>query len=71
MPVQEKIIELETKFSFQEDALAELSDEVALQQRQIAELVREMAALKLQLSELATRDSKNAEAGALELPPHY
>lgn len=68
----EKINELETKFSFQEDQLEELSNEVLRQQRQISELLRELALLKLQMSELIEREVKSgSDANLHEIPPHY
>ena len=70
--VQEKIIDLQTRFSFQEDVLSQLNDEVVRQQRQITELVRELAAIKQQMAELSDRESKTASANeAHEVPPHY
>lgn len=66
------MIELETKFAFQEDLLSALNDEVAHQQRQIAELVREMALLKSQMGDLLARDTKSiATESEHEVPPHY
>jgi len=53
--LQQKLIELETKFSFQEDLLQELNEVVIRQQRQLDELLREMSALKDQLGEMAGR----------------
>lgn len=68
----EKIIELETKFSFQEDMLAALNGEVVRQQRQIGDLLRELTVIKLQMAELIGRDSKPASDGnEHEVPPHY
>lgn len=70
--MHEKIIELETKFSFQEDLLADLNNEVVRQQRQIGELLRELALIKLQMAELIEREIKLApDSNAREVPPHY
>ena len=70
--MQQKLIELETKFSFQEDLLQELNEVVIRQQRQLDELLREMSALKDQLGEMAGRESKHEESEQQhELPPHY
>lgn len=70
--VIEKINELETKFSFQEDQLEELGKEMLRQQRQISELLRELALLKLQMSELIEREVKRGMAtDQHEIPPHY
>lgn len=70
--MHEKIIELETKFSFQEDLLAELNNEVVRQQRQLADLLRELAVIKLQMAELIEREIKQApDSNTHEVPPHY
>lgn len=70
--MQEKIIELETKLSFQEDLLAELNDEIVRQQRQIGEIVRELNEVKAQLEDVLHRDPKQGEASTEhEKPPHY
>ncbi len=68
----EKINELETKFSFQEDLLEELSNEMLRQQRQISELLRELTLVKLQMSELIEREVKRGpDTNLHEIPPHY
>lgn len=70
--MQDKIIELETKFSFQEDLLQELNKELLVQQRQINELLREMASVKEQLADIVDHDSEPAAAAnEFEKPPHY
>lgn len=66
------MIDLETKFSFQESLLQELQEELLAQQRQIAALTRELGAVKVQLAEVIERDTQSASASdALERPPHY
>lgn len=66
------MIELETKFSFQESLLQELQEELLAQQRQISELSRELAAVKEQLAEAIERDTEPATPqDAFERPPHY
>ena len=47
--MEEKLIELETKFSYQEDLLSDLNGIVARQQRQLDELISEMSEIKEQL----------------------
>lgn len=70
--MQEKITDLETKFSFQEDLLQDLNQEVIRQQRQMELMVRKMRALEDQLAELMMRDSSPAEGSQIdEKPPHY
>lgn len=68
--MEEKLIELETKFSYQEDLLAELNSIVARQQRQLDEVLRELAAVKEQLREATQRGTGLGEVGQ-EKPPHY
>lgn len=69
--MEEKLIELETKFSYQEDLLAELNEIVVKQQRQLDELLRQMAALKDQLEEAVERGPAQGGGGQDEKPPHY
>ena len=70
--MQDKIIELETKYSFQEELLNELNKEMAKQQRQLQALVIEMRALREQLQDTQT-GAGNPGAGSAsdEKPPHY
>jgi len=70
--VQDKIIELETKLSFQEDLLANLNDELVQQQRQISELLRELTLIKAHMTELTELNGKvEHEISEHEVPPHY
>lgn len=70
--MEEKIIDLETKFSFQEDLLQQLSKELLLQQRQIDALSLQLRLVREQLSELMALDGvQHAEPLADEKPPHY
>lgn len=69
--MEEKLVELETKFSFQEDLLADLNDIVIKQQRQLDELLRELTVIKEQLQEAEERDAGQGEREQDERPPHY
>lgn len=70
--MQDKIIDLETKFSFQEDLLQELNEIVIRQQRQIDELGRQLGALKQQFEELeAGKSGSHNLVADNEKPPHY
>lgn len=53
--MEEKLVELETKFSYQEDLLSALNEVVIRQQRQLDELLRQMSAVKEQLQEAIER----------------
>lgn len=70
--MQDKLIDLESKFSFQEDLLLELNQVVIRQQKQLDEMAREIGALKQQLEEVAVLGSTSEESAQQnEKPPHY
>jgi SlyX protein len=70
--VKEKIIDLETKFSFQEDLLQQLNKEMLLQQRQIDALSLQLRLVREQLSELLVQDGVHYDQPLEdEKPPHY
>ena len=69
--MEEKLIELETKFSYQEDLLSDLDAIVARQQRQLDELMNEMSGIKEQLQEAIERGPAGAQQESSEKPPHY
>ena len=69
--MEEKLIELETKFSYQEDLLSDLNDIVAKQQLQLDELITEMSGIKEQLQDAAERGSAEGHEEQDEKPPHY
>jgi SlyX protein len=69
--MEEKLIELETKFSYQEDLLSDLNDIVAKQQLQLDELITEMSGIKEQLQDVAERGSAEGHGEQDEKPPHY
>lgn len=69
--MEEKLIELETKFSYQEDLLSGLDAIVARQQRQLDELMNEMSGLKEQLQEAIERGPAGGQQETSEKPPHY
>jgi len=69
--MEEKLIELETKFSYQEDLLSELNGIVAKQQRQLDELISEMSGIKEQLQDAVERGPSTGQEEQAEQPPHY
>lgn len=69
--MEEKLIELETKFSYQEDLLSDLNGIVARQQRQLDELISEMSEIKEQLQDAVGRDPAGGQEEQIEKPPHY
>ena len=68
--MEERLIELETKFSYQEGLLSDLNDIVA-QQRQLDNLTTEMSGIKEQLQDAAERGSAEGHDEQDEKPPHY
>ena len=70
--MQEKIIELETKYSFQEDLLQELNKQVIRQQRLLDAVLDEVSRLKQQLADLSVSNDHNENQDrADDKPPHY
>ena len=69
--MEEKLIALETKFSYQEDLLSGLNAIVARQQRQLDELIGEMSGIKEQLQNAMERGAAGEQEEQLEKPPHY
>ncbi len=70
--MRDKIIELETRYSFQEELLNELNKEVLRQQRQLQAIAGEMRDLRQQLADLQAREGNpGMQLEADEKPPHY
>ena len=69
--MEEKLIELETKISYQEDLLSDLNAIVARQQRQLDELISEMSGIKEQLQDAVGRGPAGGAEEPIEKPPHY
>ena len=70
--MEKKLIDLESKFSFQEDLLNELNNAVVRQQKQINQLIQEVSQIESHVLEIIDgqlvsggQDSNN------EIPPHY
>ncbi|MDP6413865.1 MAG: SlyX family protein [Gammaproteobacteria bacterium] len=69
--MEQKIIELETKFSFQEDLLQGLNDALIQQQRQLDQLRLDLERLQSHIVELQEANLSGAENTQREKPPHY
>lgn len=70
--MNDRIIELESKFSFQEDTIAELNEVVIRQQRQLDDMALQMTRLAEQLEDIMTqRTGGQLDSSADEKPPHY
>lgn len=65
----DRIIELETKLSYQEDTISQLNDVVCRQQNQLDEIDQKC---ELLFSSIRALTQKLAgEAGDVDKPPHY
>lgn len=69
MNPEDRLIELETRLSYQDDAVRVLSDTVARQQKQIDQLERLCRHLVERLR--AQKDERPPNTPEEELPPHY
>ena len=70
--MENKLVDLETKFSFQEDLLQDLNDIIIKQQKEIDRLGIELKHLQEQILDLLASQAGFADAtGADEKPPHY
>ena len=65
---EQRLTDLESKASFQEDLLDELNQIVVRQQQQIDQLIREITHLRESGAEGGVGPSRNPRD---ELPPHY
>lgn len=66
---EQRLIDIETKLAFQEDALRQLNDALSDQQTRVAGLERLCRELVVRIA----RMSEGAEKGSAadEIPPHY
>ena len=69
MSVELRLMELETRVAFQDDALLTMSDEIARQQRDIERLQLQLAALARRQEDLAGQVGE--PLGEEPPPPHY
>lgn len=70
--MQDRLIELESKFSFQEDSLQELNEVLIKQQRQLDEMRQLVESLRERIADLeAGGGDGGAPAPGSERPPHY
>lgn len=67
--MNEEIVDLQTKFSFQEDIIQELSDIVARQQLTLDRMKLDLVELQLQVRALTPSDVVGK--GEEPPPPHY
>lgn len=69
--MDEKLVDLETRYSYQEDLLQKLNETVIAQQKQLDEQSRQLKYLHDQLLELRESASAAEPGLADEKPPHY
>lgn len=67
---EERLVELETQITFQDQTIKDLSDVIYKQQQELERLATLCAALERQSKELAESD-QGGDAPANEKPPHY
>ena len=68
--IEERLVELETQLTFQDQTIKDLSDVIYKQQQELERLATLCAALERQSKELAESDQRS-DAPANERPPHY
>ena len=68
--IEDRLIELEIKLSYQDDLLLTLNTIVATQQRQIDRLEKAYQAMSERVNSLATKMPDDAPQ-MYEIPPHY
>ena len=68
--IEERLVELETQITFQDQTIKDLSDVIYKQQQELERLATLCAALGKQSKELAESD-QGSDAPANEKPPHY
>ncbi len=73
MSTEAKLVDLQTRFAFQEDSIQALNDVVTRQQQQIETLTRELAVHREKLAELMEAQSERMAQGSADddRPPHY
>lgn len=69
--LQEQLIELQTRVSYQDDTLAQLDDVIAEQDRMIQMLQKQMIALVKKHDEMDYSMENSGGKPSDERPPHY
>lgn len=70
-PLEDKILDLETRISFQEHTIGELNDTVYAQQRQIDRLEHALRDMLGRLKQMVGDNDGPDSDDATERPPHY
>lgn len=69
--LEQRMLELESRYSFLDDLLQKLNDVIASQQQQIENQVRITQLLQERIQELAEGVSNGSVDSGEEKPPHY
>ncbi len=69
--LQDQLIELQTRVSFQEDTLHQLNEVVAVQDQDIRQLHQQLKALSKRLEDALYAQEQGGGNPVLERPPHY
>lgn len=69
--VNEEIVELQTKMSFQDNLLEELNQVIIDQQKQISRIELTLETMKAQMNTMQTDNQQGSPGPQYELPPHY
>lgn len=69
--IENRMVELETRFSFQEETLRELNEVVIRQQQELDRQQALLELLRAQLAELQASPAQAVSSAGHEKPPHY
>lgn len=70
--MNDEIVELQTKMSFQDSLLEELNQVIINQQKQISRIELMLETMKAQMNTMTMQTENQQETGPqYELPPHY
>ncbi|MDA0687858.1 MAG: SlyX family protein [Proteobacteria bacterium] len=71
MSLEDKLVDLESRYSHQEDLLQQLNDIVASQGRQLDLLENKIQLMYGRISDLQSQIPVSGDAAVNEPPPHY
>ncbi len=69
--MSDRLTDLETRYSFQEDTLNALNDVIVRQQRQLEVLQMQVNRLQEQLEDMHDKQTVSEGGSQHERPPHY
>ena len=69
--LQDQVIELQTRLTFQEDALQQLNDVIATQDTYIRALQQQLQSLGVRVGDMAHALAEGGARPQDERPPHY